>query len=303
MTEIVTNRSKRLTGLVLVCLGAFGFSAKAIFVKLAYGLNQSVDVITLMALRMLFSLPFFLLVAFWNNKQYPTEQLTKKQWLAIILLGLMGYYVASYLDFLGLKYISAGLERIILYLYPTFVIILSAIIYRKPIKLKVWLALLLSYAGMILVFIERLSIDSDVWTGTSLVFASALVFSVFTMGSGVMTSQMGATRFTAYTMTVACTATLLHFLVQHRLMLANQSIDIYILTALMAIFSTVLPAFFMNAGILRVGAGSASIISTIGPVLTLGLAFWILEEPVGYQQLIGTFLILVSVYKMSSVKK
>ncbi|MDD5125776.1 DMT family transporter, partial [Methylovulum sp.] len=126
-----SEQRQRMIGLVLVLLGAFGFSAKAILIKLAYAANVQIDAITLMALRMLFSLPFFLVVAVWSNKASVSAPMTGRQWLIITVLGLMGYYIASYLDFLGLQTISAGLERVILFLYPTFVVLFSALFHRR----------------------------------------------------------------------------------------------------------------------------------------------------------------------------
>ncbi|MDD2722412.1 MAG: DMT family transporter [Methylovulum sp.] len=210
------------------------------------------------------------------------------------------YYIASYLDFLGLQTISAGLERVILFLYPTFVVLFSALFHRRKITWRAGLALALSYAGMLLVFLEQLSLTSaNIWLGASFVLASAVVFAIFTMGSGVMTHSIGSTRFTAYTMTVASVATLVHFGVRHGLDLTHLSVDIYVLAWVMAIFSTVLPSFFMNAGIRKIGASSASIISTTGPIATLVLAFFLLHEAITAMQLAGTFLVLSGVYVVS----
>ncbi len=297
-STIVTEQRQHWIGFILVLLGAFGFSAKAILIKLAYAANVQIDAITLMALRMAFSLPFFLMVAFWPQPSAITRvAMTGQQWLVIIVLGLMGYYVASYLDFLGLQSISAGLERVILFLYPTFVVVFSALFYRRNINVRTGVALILSYAGMLLVFFEQVSLTaSPIWLGSVLVLGSAVVFAVFTMGSGVMTHRIGSTRFTAYTMIVASLATLLHFSFSHKLDLTHLSIDIYSLALIMAIFSTVLPAFLMNAGIRKIGASSASIISTIGPIATLGLAFFLLDEAITTMQLAGTALVLVGVY-------
>ena len=127
LTKIHSEQRNLVIGYGLVLLGALGFSAKSIIIKLAYAANAEVDAITLLTLRMLFALPFFLLVAVWRNKKAPALPLDKKQWGVVIVLGLMGYYIASYLDFLGLQYISAGLERVIIFLYPTFVVLFSAI--------------------------------------------------------------------------------------------------------------------------------------------------------------------------------
>lgn len=302
-------------GYGLVLLGALGFSAKSIIIKLAYAANAEVDAITLLTLRMLFALPFFLLVAVWRNKKTPSLPLDKKQWGMVIVLGLMGYYIASYLDFLGLQYISAGLERVIIFLYPTFVVLFSAIFYKRRITVRVSIALSLSYAGTLLVFIEHLTIaSSGLLLGSGFVLSSAIIFSWFVMGSGVMTQRIGSARFTAYTMTVACIATLTHFALLHAAALHAAALAqlpslpydgwkrVYSLAFIMAVFSTVLPAFFMNAGIRRIGAGSASIISTTGPIATLVLAYMLLGEAITPIQLAGTFFVLAGVYVVSRVK-
>jgi len=294
------EQRNQMTGFALVLLGAFGFSAKAILIKLAYAADVQIDAITLMALRMLFSLPFFLVVAFWNNATSVAAPMTGRQWLLAIALGLTGYYIASYLDFLGLQTISAGLERVILFLYPTFVVLLSALFHKRKISLRVGLALVLSYTGMLLVFMEQLSLASaNILLGSALVLASAVTFAIFTMGSGVMTHSIGSTRFTAYTMTVASMATLAHFGLRHGTEIKHLSTGVYVLALVMAVFSTVLPSFFMNAGIRRIGASSASIISTTGPIATLALAFFILDEAITGTQLAGTFLVLAGVYVVS----
>lgn len=293
----VAVQHRHFVGFALVLLGAFGFSAKAILIKMAYAADINIDAITLMALRMLFSLPFFVVVAFWRTQMSAEIAMTKKQWLIVVILGLMGYYIASYLDFLGLQTISAGLERVILFLYPTFVVLFSALFQKRNITLRMGLAVVLSYAGMLLVFFEQLSLAStNIWLGSTLVLGSALVFSLFTMGSGVMTHSIGSARFTAYTMIVASIAALVHFSCSHHFGLAHFSIDIYGLALIMAIFSTVLPAFFMNAGIRRIGASSASVISMTGPVATLVLAFFVLDEAITVMQLSGTFFVLAGVY-------
>jgi drug/metabolite transporter (DMT)-like permease len=300
-----------VTGYGLVVLGALGFSAKAIIIKLAYAAGTEVDAITLMALRMLFALPFFLLVAVWHNKKPPALPLEKKQWGIIIVLGLMGYYIASYLDFLGLQYISAGLERVIIFLYPTFVVLFSALINRRRITAHVFIALGLSYIGTMLVFIEYLSAaSSDLVMGSGLVLGSAVIFSWFVMGSGVMTQRIGSARFTAYTMTVASVATLVHFSFQHGVRLIQLTSfhygewgHVFKLALIMAVFSTVLPAFFMNAGIRKIGAGPASIISTTGPIATLILAYMLLGEAISPAQLGGTFFVLAGVYVVSRDKR
>jgi drug/metabolite transporter (DMT)-like permease len=302
------NNRQAIIGCLFVLLGALGFSAKAVLIKLAYGYDHQLDAITLMLLRMAISLPFFLAVALWSaNDSAKTEdaqRLNRQDWLMILGLGILGYYIASLLDFAGLQYISAGLERLILFLYPTFVVLFTAAIQRRAINRHQALALALSYAGMILVFVDNMAAmaSSGLLMGSALVLASAIAFAFFLMGSGMMVKRIGSTRFTAYSMTVACLATVLHFVIQHGVKLLNLPDSVYGLALIMAIFSTVLPAFLMNAGIRRIGAGSASIISSTGPIGTLALAFLLLGETLTLAQLAGTALVLTGVYVVSRAK-
>ena len=305
---IPQNNRQVIFGYLFVLLGAFGFSAKAVLVKLAYSYSHQLDAITLMVLRMAISLPFFLVVALWSAndsaKTKDAQRLNRQDWLMIFGLGLLGYYIASFLDFAGLQYISAGLERLILFLYPTFVVLFTAAIQRRAINRHQALALALSYAGMILVFVDNMAAmaSSGLLLGSALVLASAIAFAFFLMGSGMMVKRIGSTRFTAYSMTVACLATGLHFVIQHGVKLLNLPANVYWLALIMAIFSTVLPAFLMNAGIRRIGAGSASIISSTGPIATLALAFLLLGETLTLAQLAGTALVLIGVYVVSRAK-
>jgi len=289
------EQHQRLIGCILVLLGAAGFSTKAILIKLAYAADGQLDAITLLALRMLFALPMFLIAAVWHQKKSAAPALDKKQWGIVIILGLMGYYIASYLDFLGLQTISAGLERLIIFSYPTFVVLFSALYYRRTLTASVMIALGLSYIGILLVFIESLSLTStNIVLGSAYVLSSALIFSVFVMGSGVMVHRIGSVRFTAYTMTVASIATLTHFAFHHDLVRTVSTIplDVYVLSLIMAIFATVLPAFLMNNGIKKVGASSAAILSSVGPIITLALANQLLQETITNTQLLGTFFVL-----------
>ena len=305
---ISQNNRQVIFGYLFVLLGAFGFSAKAVLVKLAYSYSHQLDAITLMVLRMAISLPFFLVVALWpvknSTKAEDAQRLNRQDWLMIFGLGLLGYYIASFLDFAGLQYISAGLERLIIFLYPTFVVLFTAALQRKAINRHQAVALALSYAGMILVFVDNMAAmaSSGLLLGSALVLASAIAFAFFLMGSGMMVKRIGSTRFTAYSMTVACLATGLHFVIQHGIKLLDLPANVYWLALIMAIFSTVLPAFFMNAGIRRIGAGSASIISSTGPIGTLALAFLLLGETLTPAQLTGTALLLIGVYVVSRDK-
>jgi drug/metabolite transporter (DMT)-like permease len=305
---ISQNNQQVIFGYLFVLLGAFGFSAKAVLVKLAYTYSYQLDAITLMVLRMAISLPFFLAVAIWSANDSArindAQRLSGQDWLMIFGLGLLGYYIASFLDFAGLQYISASLERLILFLYPTMVVLFTAALQRRAINRHQALALALSYAGMILVFVDNMAsiASSGLLLGSALVLSSAVAYAFFLMGSGMMVKRIGSTRFTAYSMTVACLATGLHFVIQHGSEMLSLPANVYWLALIMAIFSTVLPAFLMNAGIRRIGAGSASIVSSAGPIATLGLAFLLLGEALTLAQLAGTALVLVGVYVISRAK-
>ncbi|MCP4408028.1 MAG: DMT family transporter, partial [Gammaproteobacteria bacterium] len=246
-------------GSLFVATAAFGFSSKAVLVKLAYGYPGDVDAITLMALRMVISLPFFIAAALWLQRSNRAALLNRRDWVSVIGLGFLGYYLASFLDFSGLQYISAGLERLILFLYPTLVIVLSAFLQRRPVHRYQRAALLISYTGIAMVFWN----DSDFGStqtilGSALVLASATAFALFMIGSGVVIHKVGATRFTSYSMTAASLCTGFHFGLTHESISLDLPPQIYGLAALMAIISTVLPAFLMSAGIRRIGPGNAS---------------------------------------------
>lgn len=293
---IAINRDV-LFGVAFAVLAAIGFSAKAILVKLAY--FDAVDAVTLLALRMAFSVPFFLVVALWARTTH-AESLDKQDWMAVLALGLVGYYLSSFLDFLGLQTISAGLERLILFLYPTMTVILSALIYRRAIGKKVVAAMVLSYAGILLVFLHDVGMNrSGIVLGASLVFASTLSYSVYLVGAGHTIARIGAARFTAYAMIVASAASLLQFGVTHPLTALDLPLRVYELAIAMAIFSTVLPVFLLSAGIRRIGSGNASLIGSIGPVATIYLAHVFLNEGVSLQQLAGSLLVLTGVITIS----
>ena len=286
-----------LFGVAFAILAAVGFSAKAILVKLAY--LDTVDAVTLLALRMAFSVPFFLAVALWARTTH-AEALDKQDWMAVLGLGLIGYYLSSFLDFLGLQTISAGLERLILFLYPTMTVILSALVYRRAIGRKVVAAMVLSYAGILLVFSHDAGMSrGGIVLGASLVFASTLSYSVYLVGAGHAIARIGAARFTAYAMIVASAASLLQFGATRPLAALDLPLRVYELAIAMAIFSTVLPVFLLSAGIRRIGSGNASLIGTIGPVATIYLAHVFLNESVSIQQLAGSLLVLIGVITVS----
>jgi drug/metabolite transporter (DMT)-like permease len=287
-----------ILGVVFALLAAIGFSAKAILVKLAY--LEQVDAITLLALRMAFAVPFFVAMAWWVRRQPAAPLSAHDRWL-IVALGLIGYYLSSLLDFMGLQYISAGLERLILFLYPTMTVLLTAFVYKRAIGGKVMLAMALSYAGIALVFLHDVGWQAGdgMVLGASLVFASTLSYSVYLVGVGHAITRIGTTRFTAYAMLVASAASLLQFVVMRPISALDLPLRVYELSLAMAIFSTVLPVFFLSYAIRRIGSGSASLIGSIGPVSTIYMAYLFLNENVTWLQMAGSSLVLCGVIIVS----
>jgi drug/metabolite transporter (DMT)-like permease len=289
-----------LAGTVLVFLSAVGFSIKAILIKIAYG--HGVDAVTVFALRMLFSAPFFVLMAWWAGRTAPPVALTRRDWLHVAAMGFIGYYLASLLDFLGLQYVSAGFERLVLFLYPTIVVLLSAWLLKTPVRRRHVVALVLSYAGIGLVFTEQLARaehGSQVALGAGLVFASAVVYSFYLVGSSRVVHRVGAMRFTAWAMLVSTFFALLQFFLTHRVSALDLPLPVYGLSLALAVFATVLPALFMSEGLRRVGANHAALVGSIGPVVTMVLGAAFLGETLGWLQLSGAALVLGGVTLVS----
>ncbi len=301
-TETIPFDRPALLGVAFALLAAVGFSGKAILVKLAY--VESVDAVTLLALRMAFSVPFFVAVALWARMQRAAP-LDAQDRLLVLFLGLIGYYLSSFLDFLGLQHISAGLERLILFLYPTMTVILSALLYKRAIGRKIVGAMVLSYAGIALVFLHDLGMKEggSVVLGALLVFASTVTYSVYLVGAGRAIARIGATRFTAYVMIVASAASLLQFVVTHPLSTLQLPARVYELSIALAILSTVLPVFMLSYAIRHIGSGSASLIGSLGPVSTIYMAYLILGENLSAVQIAGSALVLAGVLIVSMNSK
>lgn len=291
------TRQDAIVGVLFSLISAIGFSGKAILVKLAY--QDPVDAVTLLALRMLFAAPVFIAIALWARKQH-AEPLSRHDKVLVVVVGLLGYYLSSYLDFLGLQYISASLERLILFLYPTMTVVLAALIYRRHIGKKIFAAMALSYAGIALVFLHNVHMqEAGVVLGSTLVFFSTLSYSLYLVGAGHAIRRVGTVRFTAYAMLVACGACLLQYLFTHPLAIPDVTPRVYGLAVAMAIFSTVLPVMLQSYAIHRIGSSNASLISSVGPVSTIYLAYLFLNEAVSLLQMAGSALVLAGVLIVS----
>jgi drug/metabolite transporter (DMT)-like permease len=294
--ETKTVASSRSIGLSCAALGALGFSFKAIFIKAAY--VYGVDAETLLALRMAYALPFFIAMGVYVAQREPMR-LSGRDKLILVMLGVLGYYAASYLDFLGLRYITAALERLILFLYPTLVLLLSAVFLNKPIRRTMLLPLALCYAGIALAVSHDFHIGgSDVAMGCALVFASSLSYAVYLMWSGEVVKRLGSTRVTALATGVACILSISQFWVMRPLSNLAQPWQVHALSMAMAIFSTVLPIWLVSEAIRRLGAGPASMVGTLGPVFTILLAALLLGEPVSAMQMAGAALVIFGVSRL-----
>jgi drug/metabolite transporter (DMT)-like permease len=289
-------RHALLTGLALAVVGSVLFSGKAIVVKLAY--RYDVDALTLIALRMLLAAPFFAVSYLLASRG--AQPLAPADHRRLIALGVLGYYLASYLDFLGLQHVSAALERLILFLNPTIVLLISAVFLAKRIRRLEWWALGLTYAGIVLAFWHDVRFEGGrIALGSALVFGSAVCYAVYLVVGGELVRRIGAIRLTSYAMCVSSAVVVVHFLVVHPLSALAQPAPVLWLSLLNATLCTVLPVFATMLAIERIGAGRASMASMVGPVATIGLAWLILDEPVSGWQLAGTALVLAGVYALT----
>jgi drug/metabolite transporter (DMT)-like permease len=291
---VSSNTKTHTAGVWLALIAAFSLSMKAIWVKLAY--HWPIDAVTLLAIRMALSLPFFVVIGLRESRRLPP--MSRQQWLIVMVLGLFGYYAASLLDFIGLHYITASLERLVLFSYPALTLILGAVFYGQPIGRRNFAALLLCYCGIAAAFAHDLHMSEDmrrVWIGGGLIMASSLCYAIYLVGSGRIIPIVGAARFAALSMITSTGAIMLHFLIAQPLQALYQPWQVYALTLGLALFSTVLPVFALSAAIPRIGSGKAALIGTIGPVMTIAMSAWLLGEPVSVWQWVGTALILAGV--------
>lgn len=285
-----------LAGLALAITGSALFSAKAIVVKLAY--RYGIDAATLIALRMVFSVPFFAAALAWSSRG--RTPLTRLDHLRLIAIGLLGYYAASYLDFLGLQFITAALERLILYLNPTIVLLMSALFLGKRFSRRDVAALALAYGGILLVFLHDVRLEGEgVPLGAALVLGSAVSYAAYLVMSGELVRRIGAIRLTAYAMCVSTIAIFLQFLVLNPLSALRQPTPVYGLSLVNGLLCTVLPVFATMLAVERIGAGRTSMAAMVGPVATIALAYFFLGEAVSGWQVGGTALVLSGIYVLS----
>lgn len=285
-------------GILIVLISAITYSLKAIFVKLAY--RYQTDPITLLSLRMLFSAPFFAAIIIFDKRKPFVPSLS--DFVGITVMGILGFYLSSLFDFIGLQYISAALERMILFIYPTIVLFLGAFISRKAIRLHQLLAVALTYTGLVVVFWAELHLDQkNLLRGSMFVFAAAMTFAFYYVGSEKLIPRFGSLRYTAYTLLVTTIFVLLHSSVVGAPFTSVHP-DVLVLAALLAIISTVIPTLLLSIGIGMVGASTSATVSTIGPISTILLANIILGERLHFYQCIGACIVVAGIVLLGRKK-
>lgn len=288
-------------GIWIVAVAALLFACKGTFIKLAYAHGATVDV--MMVLRMLMSMPVYVFIGLrcWNAEK---TKLSPREWAGACGIGICGYYVASYCDMVGLQYVSAGLERVILYTYPLFVILLSTLWLKQRVTAAFCIRALVIYSGLVMVFYGDIRLQDnrtllETAHGSLWVLVSAIVFSLYVVGGEHFMRRISSTLFTAVSMTAAGIVMLIHFLlVASPITLLQQDTTVYGLCLLVALVFTVLPSFMMSYGIRSIGSAKASTVGMVGPLATVGIAAVVLQEWPGVWQLSGMAVVLLGMHRL-----
>jgi drug/metabolite transporter (DMT)-like permease len=289
-----TSASYRAAGIAMAIVGVMCFSIRPILIKLAYGYRA--DPVTLLALRMVFSLPFFLAAAAWAGRDSRRAPLARKDVRAIVLLGFLGYYFASFVDFLGLQYVSAGIGRLILFIYPTLVVLLSMLFLHKRPSAREIAALIVTYSGIAVVMASATGgASANFALGAGLCFASAVAYAIYLVASSQVVQRVGSVRFTAYATTVACAFCIAQFFLLRPFSALELPAPVYAIAIGMAVFSTVLPVFITTEALRRIGANQVATVGALGPVTTIFFGWIGLDETMSPVQLAGGALVLAGV--------
>lgn len=285
-------------GIVLGILGIVLFSSKAVMVKLAY--QHEVDTISILLLRMVFSFPFYVVVALLYRKKGSNETITKKDYYWVVVFGIVGYYLASYFDFVGLTYIKASLERIILFIYPTIVLLLNKLFLKKPITKIQAGAILLTYLGIILAFGDEVAISGkDTYLGGFFIVLSAITYASYLVGSGWLIPKFGVIKFTSYAMLISCFAVFIHYGLTYQGNIFSLPWQVYLLGFLIAIFATVIPSYLVSASIKMINSSNFAVIAGFGPISTIILAAIFLNEKLTVLQLLGALVVIAGILIVS----
>ncbi len=290
--------SRKNLGILYGLLGVVLFSSKAVLVKLAYA--HGADTLDLLLLRMLFSFPFYVAILIVVTKKNPGNKPSKKDFAWLVVFGFLGYYLASYFDLLGLNHIKAGLERIVLFVYPTFVVLLNWMFFKQRIDRVLVLAIAITYLGVLVTFWDALDTSGErVTLGVVLVLLSALTYASYIVGSGWLIPKFGVLKFTCCAMIVSTVCVVAHYLVRGNWQGFDYPLAVYLYGLAMALLATLLPSFLVSASIERLGASNFSILGSLGPVSTIGLAFVFLGENLSFWQLFGMLMVVFGVGYLS----
>ncbi|ABP34578.1 DMT family transporter [Polynucleobacter asymbioticus] len=289
------HHRRYLYGILMAGVGSMLFSGKAILVKLAFGYGANAE--TLIALRMLMALPLFWSIYWWESRR---KQMSPLTWLdrgKLFFLGFLGYFLSSYVDFLGLQYISVGLERIVLYLTPTIVLVISYFVLQKPITRMQWYALVVGYLGVTVVFIQDASSTGiHAWLGMLLVFTSACSYAMYMIGSGEMVRRIGSVRLVVYASSASAVLSIAQSTIYDPSAIFNQVAPIYWLSLLNASLCTVIPMLLIMIAINRIGSPLVAQAGILGPVSTIFMGYLILSEPVTWMQIGGMTLVIAAMW-------
>lgn len=290
-SQDISQHRRYLSGILMAGLGSVLFSGKAILVKLAFTYNANAE--TIIALRMLMALPLFWAIFWWQARRLTMSRLSLVDQIKIFILGFLGYFFSSYLDFLGLQYISVGLERIVLYLTPTIVLLISYFVLNKHISRLQWYALIVGYLGVIVVFIQDASsTGSAALLGMGLVFASACSYAIYMIGSGEMVKRVGSVRMVVYASSASALLSVIQILFYEPMALFTQATPVYWLSLLNASLCTVIPMLLIMIAINRVGSPLVAQAGILGPVSTLFMGWAVLSEPITLLQIGGMILVM-----------
>ena len=296
------SKKKFISGILIGILGIVLFSSKAVMVKLAY--KYQVDALSLLLLRMLFSFPFYLVIAIVYSRKENSNIIVKNDYAWLLFFGVVGYYLSSYFDFVGLVYIKASLERIILFLYPTIIIIFNKIFLKKPINPTQALAIFLTYIGIIITFWGEVVISGkDTYVGGFFILLCALTYAAYLVGSGWLIPKFGVVKFTSYAMIISCFCVFVHFGLFSKVDIFGLQHEVYILGFLIAIFATVIPSFLVSESINRINSSNFAVIAGFGPISTIILAGIFLNEVLTLLQLFGALVVIFGILLVSLKKE
>ena len=294
-------KKKFISGILLGILGIVLFSSKAVMVKLAY--QYQVDALSILFLRMLFSFPFYVVVAIIYSKKENPSNIVKNDYVWLAFFGMVGYYLSSYFDFVGLMYIKASLERIILFLYPTIILIFNKLFLKKPITPTQAIAIFLTYIGIIITFWGEVAISgSDTYLGGFFILLCAITYASYLVGSGWLIPKFGVIKFTAYVMLISCVCVFIHYGLFSKMSLFSFPWEVYVLGFLIAIFATVIPSFLVSESINRITSSNFAVIAGFGPISTIVLAGIFLNERLTLLQLFGALVVIFGIL-LVSIKK